>query len=210
MAVTHPLKLTLTNIPEDRVDWFDVTNNPEDEAEGKRQVPLTRELWIEREDFSEVPPPKFQRLKPGGEVRLMGAYIVRCNRVLHNDAGEVIGIEGTADLVSGNGNPSDGRKVRGTIHWVSAKHAVDAEIRLYDNLFTLENMNEMPEDKTYDDYLNVDSVKIEQGCKLEPSLKDAKAGERFQFVRLGYYIVDIMNPGTFNRIVSLKDSYKPQ
>lgn len=210
MAVTHPLKLTLTNIPEDRVDWFDVTNNPEDEAEGKRQVPLTRELWIEREDFSEVPPPKFQRLKPGGEVRLMGAYIVRCNRVLHNDAGEVIGIEGTADLVSGNGNPSDGRKVRGTIHWVSAKHAVDAEIRLYDNLFTLENMNEMPEDKTYDDYLNVDSVKIEQGCKLEPSLKDAKAGERFQFVRLGYYIVDIMNTGTFNRIVSLKDSYKPQ
>jgi len=210
MAVINPLKVTITNFPEDKVEEFEVVNNPENPEDGSRKVPFTRELWIEREDFAEVPPPKFQRLKPGSEVRLMGAYIVRCEEVVHDpETGLVSELKCTADLVSGNGNPSDGRKVKGTIHWVSAKYAVNASAKLFENLFTLENMNEMPEGKTYDDYLNVDSVRTMENCKLEPSLADAKEGDRFQFVRLGYYCKDSKNADTFNRIVSLKDSYKP-
>lgn len=213
MAVTEPIKMVITNYPEDKEETFTVTNNPKDEAAGTREVPFTRELWIEKSDFALIPPPKFQRLKPDGEVRLMGAYIVKCNEVIQDEDGNVVELHCTADLESGNGKPIDGRKVRGTIHWVSAKHAIDAELNLYDNLFTLENTAAVPEGKTYLDFLNPESRKVLTGCKLEPSIADVPAGTRMQFVRIGYYIQDSKptEDGTlrFNRIVSLKDSFKP-
>ena len=207
IAVTKPVKVVIENYPADQTEYFSIANNPEDPEAGKREVPFTRELWIEEDDFAEVPPPKFQRMTPGREVRLMGAYIVKCERVEKNADGSISQIVCTADLVSRDGMPSDGRKVRGTIHWVSARHAVDSDIDLYDNLFTLEDVNDMPEDKTYDDYINPESVIHLTGCKLEPALAGAAPGERFQFVRLGYFCRDTKNPSIFNRTVSLKDSY---
>ena len=213
MAVTEPVKLVVTNYPEDKEETFAVANNPKDESAGTREVPFSRELWIEKSDFAIVPPPKFKRLKPDGEVRLMGAYIVKCNEVITDDNGEVVEIHCTADLETGNGNPVDGRKVRGNIHWVSAKHAVDADLNLFDNLFTLENTGSVPEGTNYLDYLNPESKKVLTGCKLEQSVKDVPAGNRMQFVRMGYYMQDTKpseNGGlSFNRIVSLKDSFKP-
>ena len=207
IAVTKPLKVTIENYPAGKTEYFAVANNPEDPAAGTREVPCTRELWIEEDDFAEVPPPKFQRMTPGREVRLMGAYIVKCERVVKDDAGNIAEIICTADLETRDGVPADGRKVRGTIHWLSAQYAVDANIDLFDKLFTMENMGAMPEDKTYDDYLNPESVIHLTGCKLEPALSDAAPGERFQFVRLGYFCRDTKNPSVFNRTVSLKDSY---
>lgn len=207
IAVTKPLKVTIENYPAGKTEYFAVANNPEDPAAGTREVPFTRELWIEEDDFAEVPPPKFQRMTPGREVRLMGAYIVKCERVVKDDAGNIAEIICTADLETRDGVPADGRKVRGTIHWLSAQYAVDANIDLFDKLFTMENMGAMPEDKTYDDYLNPESVIHLTGCKLEPALSDAAPGERFQFVRLGYFCRDTKNPSVFNRTVSLKDSY---
>ena len=213
MAVTEPVKLVVTNYPEDKEETFTVANNPKDESAGTREVPFSRELWIEKSDFAIVPPPKFKRLKPDGEVRLMGAYIVKCNEVITDDNGEVVEIHCTADLETGNGNPIDGRKVRGNIHWVSAKHAVDADLNLFDNLFTLENTGSVPEGTNYLDYLNPESKKVLTGCKLEQSVKDVPAGTRMQFVRMGYYMQDtkLSENGnlSFNRIVSLKDSFKP-
>ena len=206
MAVLRPIKLTITNYPEGQCEEFEVPNNPRNEEAGTRKVPFTRELYIEKSDFAEVPPPKFQRLKPDGEVRLMGAYIVKCNEIVKDDNGEIVEIRCTADLETRNGMPVDGRKVKGTIHWVSAEHAIDADLYLYDNLFTLENVNDVPEGTDYLDYLNPDSLKKLTGCKLEPSLADAKEGERFQFVRMGYYCKD-RETGRFNRIVTLKDSF---
>ncbi|MBQ6701567.1 MAG: glutamine--tRNA ligase/YqeY domain fusion protein [Clostridia bacterium] len=208
ICVTEPIKVVITNYPEDKEEYFDLPNNPNDENAGTRKVPFTRELYIEKSDFAEVPPPKFFRMKPDGEVRLMGGYIVKCNEVVKDENGEITEIRCTADLETGNGNPIDGRKVKGTIHWVSAKYAFDTDIMLYDRLFTEADMNNMPEDKTYDDYLNPDSVKRLTGCKAEPLLKDAKIGDKFQFVRMGYYTLDSKHENTFNRIVSLKDSYK--
>ncbi len=209
MAVIDPIKLTITNYPEGQVEYFDVANNPNKAAndDSTRPVAFSGTVWIERSDFAEVPPPKFQRLKPNGEVRLMGAYIVKCNEIVKNENGEIVELKCTADLETRNGMPADGRKVRGTIHWVSAAHAVDAEIRLYDNLFTEQNMGELPEDKTYDDYLNPDSVKVLPNAKLEACLEGAQPGERFQFVRMGYFTPDSKHPGTYNRIVTLKDSF---
>ena len=209
MAVTDPIKLTITNYPADKVEYFDIPNNPNREANdtSTRPVAFCGELWIERADFAQVPPPKFQRLKPGGEVRLMGAYIVRCDEVVCDEAGNVTELRCTADLETGNGNPVDGRKVKGTIHWVSRRHAVDARVRLYDNLFTLENMGDLPEGAGYQDYLNQDSVTELPNAKLEASLADAKPGERFQFVRMGYFTPDSRNEGVWNRIVTLKDSF---
>ena len=207
IAVTKPIKVTVENYPADKTEYFLVANNPEDPDAGKREVPFTRELWVEEDDFAEVPPPKFQRMTPGKEVRLMGAYIVRCERVVKDEAGRVTEIVCTADLETRDGMPADGRKVRGTIHWVSARYAVDADVDLYNNLFTLEDVNDMPEDKTYDDYLNPESVVHLTGCKLEPALAGAAPGERFQFVRLGYFCRDTKLPSVFNRTVSLKDSY---
>ena len=207
IAVTKPVKVVIENYPADKTEYFSVANNPEDPEAGTREIPFTRELWIEEDDFAEVPPPKFQRMTPGKEVRLMGAYIVRCERVEKNADGSVAAVYCTADLETRDGAPVDGRKVRGTIHWVSAQYAVDADVDLYDNLFTLENVNDMPEGKTYDDYINPDSVIHLTGCKLEPALSDATPGDRFQFVRLGYFCRDTKNPAVFNRTVSLKDSY---
>ncbi|MDD6274442.1 MAG: glutamine--tRNA ligase/YqeY domain fusion protein [Clostridiaceae bacterium] len=207
IAVTKPVKVVVENYPADKTEYFSVANNPEDPEAGTREIPFTRELWIEEDDFAEVPPPKFQRMTPGKEVRLMGAYIVRCERVEKNADGSVAAVYCTADLETRDGAPVDGRKVRGTIHWVSAQYAVDADVDLYDNLFTLENVNDMPEGKTYDDYINPDSVIHLTGCKLEPALSDAAPGDRFQFVRLGYFCRDTKNPAVFNRTVSLKDSY---
>lgn len=210
MAVTEPLKVVITNYPEDKTEAFPVSNNPVDPESGSRDVIFSRTLYIEKSDFALIPPPKFQRLRPEGEVRLMGAYIVKCSEVIQDENGEVVELRCTADLESGNGNPTDGRKVRGTIHWVSADHAVDASCMLYENLFTLENVNDVPEGANYLDYLNPDSVKALEGCKLEASMAHAKPGERFQFVRMGYFCADSRHPGTFNRIVTLKDSFKPE
>lgn len=209
MAVTDPIKLTITNYPADKVEYFEIANNPNKAAgdDSVRRVAFTGTVWIERSDFAEVPPPKFQRLKPDGEVRLMGAYIVKCNEIVKDENGEIVELKCTADLETGNGMPADGRKVRGTIHWVSAAHAVDAEIRLYDNFFTEENLGELPEGKTYDDYLNPDSVKILSHAKLEASLEGAQPGDKFQFVRMGYFTPDSKHPGVYNRIVTLKDSF---
>jgi len=206
MAVTEPMRLVITNYPEDKTEYFEIPNNPRDAAAGTRQVPFTRELYIEKSDFAQVPPPKFQRLRPGGEVRLMGAYLIRCNEVITGADGNVTELRCTADLETHNGMPADGRKVKGTIHWVSAAHAIDASLYLYDNLFTLENTGNVPEGTDYLDYLNPDSLKRLSCCKLEPLLADAKVGERFQFVRMGYYVKD-RETGRFNRIVTLKDGF---
>ena len=211
IAVLDPVKLIVDNYPEDKTEYFDVANNPNREANDTttRKVAFTRELWIENEDFAEVPPPKFKRLTLGGEVRLMGAYIVKCTGVDKNPDGNIAAIHCTADLETGNGNPADGRKVKGTIHWVSAAHCIDAEVRLYDKLFTEANMNAIPEGSDYKDYLNPESVVACTGCKLEESLKDAKPGDKFQFVRTGFFTPDSKNPGVYNRVVTLRDSFKP-
>ena len=208
MAVTEPLKVTITNYPADETEYFEVSNNPVDPEAGTRQVAFTRELFIEKSDFAEVPPPKFQRLKPGGEVRLMGAYLVKCEEVVKDAEGNVVELRCTADLETRNGNPADGRKVRGTIHWVSEAHAVDADIMLYENLFSLVDVNAVPEGTNYLDYLNPNSLTALKHCKLEASLADAKTGDRFQFVRMGYFCKDSRHENTFNRVVTLKDSFK--
>ncbi len=208
MAVTEPLKVVIINYPAGQTEYFEVANNPVDPDAGSRQVAFTGELYIEKSDFAEVPPPKYQRLKPDGEVRLMGAYIIRCNEIVRDENGEIIELRCTADLETKNGVPTDGRKVRGTVHWVSAQHAVDAQIMLYDNLFTLENVADVPEGTNYLDYLSPDSLAALNGCKLEASLAQANPGDRFQFVRMGYFCVDSRNSGTFNRVVTLKDSFK--
>jgi len=208
MAVTEPVKLVITNYPDHKVEHFPIPNNPVKPESGSRQVAFSRELYVERSDFAAEPPPKWQRLKPGGEVRLMGAYLIRCEEVVQDDAGQIVELRCTCDLETRNGMPADGRKVRGTIHWVSAAHAVDARIMLYENLFTRENVGEIPEGESYLDYLNPDSLNTLTGCKLEASLAEAERGDRFQFVRMGYFAVDSKNRSTFNRIVVLKDSFK--
>ena len=205
MAVTEPVKLVITNYPEDKVEYFEIPNNPRDEQAGTRKVPFTGTVYIEKSDFAEVPPPKFQRLKPDGEVRLMGAYIVKCNEIIKDENGEIIEIRCTADIETANGMPADGRKVKGTIHWVSAKHAIDASCYLYNHLFTLEDTGSVPEGTNYLDYLNPNSLTKLEGCKLEPSVADVPEGTRMQFVRMGYFIKDSEN--RFNRIVTLKDSF---
>lgn len=207
IAIQHPIKVVITNYPEDKVEYFDLPNNPQQPEAGTRALPFTRELYIDASDFAEVPPPKFFRMKPDGEVRLMGAYIVRCNEIVKNDDGTVREILCTADLETGNGMPTDGRKIKGTIHWLSAPYAKESTLMLYDKLFTIENTRDIPEDKTYNDYLNPDSLTRVEHCMIEPSLAEAEAGERFQFVRDGYYCKDSKHENTFNRIVGLKDSF---
>ena len=207
VAVLHPIKVVITNYPEDKEETFELPNIPKNEEAGVRAVPFTRELYIDADDFAEVPPPKFFRMKPDGEVRLMGAYIVKCNEVIKDSDSNVVELHCTADLETGNGNPVDGRKIKGTIHWVSAKYAVDATVRLYDYLFTLENVNDVPEGTNYLDYLNPNSLTELTGCKMEPALAEAKAGDKFQFVRTGYFCKDSKDEGVFNQIVGLKDSW---
>jgi glutaminyl-tRNA synthetase len=207
IAILNPIKVVVTNYPEDKVEYFEVSNNPNHPELGTRKLPFTRELYIDRDDFAEVPPPKFFRMKPDGEVRLMGAYIVKCNEIVKDENGEVVEIRCTADIETGNGMPTDGRKVKGTIHWLSADHAKDTTVMLYDFLFDIENTADIPEDKTYDDYLNTASVIKLENCKIEEALSTAEAGERFQFVRTGYFVKDTKRENVFNRIVGLKDSF---
>ncbi len=201
ICVQKPIKVVIDNYPEDRVEYFSVTNNPNDPEAGTREIPFTKELYIDAEDFAEVPPPKFFRMKPEGEVRLMGAYIVKCVGVEKNEDGSIKEIHCTADLEAGNGNPLDGRKIKGTIHWLSAKFAEDTDLVLYTNLFAAENPADAPE-------VDPNSALRLEHAKIEPALAGAKDGDRFQFVRTGYFVKDTKNPNTFNRIVSLKDGYK--
>lgn len=205
IAVLNPLRVIVTNYPEDKTEYFEVANNPQCPDAGTRKVPFTRELFIEREDFMEEAAPKFFRLKPGGEVRLMGAYIIKCDEVVKDEKGEITELRCSADLVTANGSPFDGRKIKGTIHWLSAKGADKCCVKLYDKLFTIENTGDIPEDKTYDDYLNKNSVITLDNCLIEKALSGASAGEKFQFVRTGYFCKDTKYENTFNRIVTLKD-----
>ncbi len=207
MAVLDPLEVEITNFTEGETVYFDVVNNPEDPSAGTRKVPFTRHLYIERADFSDNPPPKFQRLKPGSEVRFMSAYVVKCNEVIYGDNGHPAKLLCTVDPETAGCNPPDGRKIKGTIHWVSAAHAKTAEVRLYDRLFTIEDTGAIPEDKSFKDYLNPESLTVMPNAKLEEALGDAKPGDRFQFVRMGYFCADTRNENVFNRIVTLKDSF---
>ena len=210
MAVIDPVKVVVLNYPEDKTEYFEVANNVNDPEAGTRKVEFSRELYIEREDFAAVPPPKFFRMKPEGEVRLMGAYIVKCVGYETDETGKVTEIAVTADLETGNAMPADGRKIKGTVHWVSAKSAVTADVRMYGRLFSEANMVTLPEGKDYNDFLDPDSVKEYKGAKLEASLGEAGENERFQFVRSGYFIRDSKNPGVWNNIVNLKDSWAKQ
>ncbi len=206
ICIFDPVKVIIDNYPADKVEYFPVSNNPTAEDSGTRDLPFTKEIYIERSDFAELPPPKFFRLKPDGEVRLMGAYIIKCGNIVKDGDGNIVEIHCTADLAVGNGNPTD-RKIKGTIHWVSADYCEDVNVTLYDKLFTIPDLNNMPEGTEYNDYLNPDSVKKLTGCKAELALGDAAPGDRFQFVRMGYFVKDTKYPNTYNRIVTLKDSF---
>ncbi len=207
IAIEHPIKVVIDNYPADKEEIFDLPNHPQKPELGTRPLYFTREIYIDAADFAEVPPPKFFRLKPEGEVRLMGAYIIKCGEIVKDDNGNIVEIHATADIETRNGNPADGRKIKGTIHWLSAKYAEEATLMLYDKLFTIENVNDIPEDKTYNDYLNPESLTIVERAKIEPALANAADGEKFQFVRDGYFCKDTKHPNTFNRIVGLKDSF---
>jgi len=207
IAVLKPIKVVVTNYPEDKTEYFEVANNPHHPECGTRKLPFTRELYIDESDFAEVPPPKFFRMKPDGEVRLMGAYIVKCNEIVKDAEGRIVEIRCTADLETGNGMPTDGRKVKGTIHWLSSAYAKETTVKLYDFLFDIENVSDIPEGKTFDDYLNLSSEQTVANAMIEPSLYEAAPGERFQFVRTGYFVKDTKHDNVFNRIVGLKDSF---
>ncbi len=212
MAVIHPIKLIIDNYPSGKREEFDVENNPQDESAGTRKVPFSREVYIESEDFMEVPAPKYFRLYPGNEVRLKSAYIVKCKGCDKDSDGNVIAVHCEYDASSRGGNPADGRKIKSTIHWVDANDCVDAEIRLYDRLFTTEQPDLA--DCNYLDFINPDSLTVVTGAKVERSLAKAAPSDRFQFLRTGYFCADSKDSGpnhlVFNRAVSLKDSYKPQ
>ncbi|MBP3611886.1 MAG: glutamine--tRNA ligase/YqeY domain fusion protein [Rikenellaceae bacterium] len=205
MAVLKPLKVTITNYPEDKTEYFTCINNPEDEAAGTRQVPFSREIYIDRDDFMEVPPKKYYRLSPGQEVRLRYSYLIRCEEVVKDENGEIVELRCTYDPQSGGGSSSDGRRVKGVIHWVSARHAVEAEVRLFETLFSVED----PNDDNFMDYLNPTSLVKTTGY-LEPSLAEAPVGKTFQFERVGYFCPDTDSTPeklVFNRTVTLKDSW---
>ena len=214
MAVLRPLKVVITNFDEGKVEELDAANHPKDSDAGTRTVPFTREIYVERDDFMEEPPAKFFRLGPGREVRLRFAYFITCNEVIRNAAGEVTELHCTYDPETRGGNAPDGRKVKGTIHWVSAAHAHEAEVRLYDRLFTVENPNKEEDGETYLDHLNPGSLEVISDARLEPGLAKAEPGERFQFERLGYFCADVTNsqPGepVFNRTVTLRDTWTRQ
>jgi glutaminyl-tRNA synthetase len=211
MAVLKPLKVVITNYPDDKEEMLEAINNPEDSSAGTRQVPFSREIYIEHDDFMQEPPKQFFRLAPGREVRLRYAYFITCQSVIKDEDGQIIELHCTYDPATRGGDAPDGRKVKATLHWVSAKHAIDAEVRLYDTLFTKENPDDVEEGKDFTDSLNPKSFETLSSCKLELSLKEAKQGERFQFERLGYFCVDSIDskPGSpiFNRTVTLKDEW---
>lgn len=210
MAVLDPLKVVVENYPEGQVEMLDAENNPEDPNAGTRQIPFSRELYIEREDFMENPPKKFFRLSPGSEVRLKHAYFITCKEVVRNDDGEIVELRCEYDPLTRGGEAPDGRRVKGTLHWVSVPHAVKAQVRLYENLFTLRDMSEMEEGKSYNDYLNPESLTVLENCFVEPALAAAKPLDRFQFLRQGYFCADADSTPdrpVFNRTVALKDSW---
>jgi len=211
MAVIRPLKVIIDNYPEGQVEQLDAVNNPEDPSAGTRQVPFSRELWIERDDFMENPPKKFFRLSVGREVRLRYAYFITCQSVVKDPAtGEVVELHCTYDPATRGGDAPDGRKVKATIHWVSAATAVEAEVRLYDHLFTKEDPDDVPEGQTFLDHVNPASLEVVSPCYVEPSLKGAAPGSRYQFERLGYFCVDPDSAAgrmVFNRTVTLRDTW---
>jgi glutaminyl-tRNA synthetase len=210
MVVLKPVRVVVTNYPGGQVEQVEVPNNPEDPSAGKRQVPFSRELYIEREDFMEVPPKKFFRLAPGREVRLRCAYFITCREVIKNDQGEVIELRCTYDPATRGGSSPDNRRVQATLHWVSREHAVPVEVRIYDRLFSVEDPETVANGKTFLDNLNPNSLEVLRGCQAEPSLAGAAAGSRFQFERLGYFCVDADSRPVamvFNRTVSLRDTW---
>jgi glutaminyl-tRNA synthetase len=210
MGVIRPLKVVITNYPEGQSEQLEATNNPENPEEGSRRVPFSRELYIEQDDFMEDPPRKFFRLGPGREVRLRYGYFITCTDVVKDENGEIVELHCTYDPETKGGYAPDGRKVRGTLHWVSADHALDAELRLYDRLFIKENPLDAEAGKTFLDYINPDSLEVVHAAKVEPSLKGASPGERFQFERQGYFVVDKDSTPEkliFNRTVTLRDTW---
>ncbi|MBQ4278782.1 MAG: glutamine--tRNA ligase/YqeY domain fusion protein [Rikenellaceae bacterium] len=209
MAVLDPIKVVITNYPEDKVEEVECVNNPEDEAAGKRRVPFSREIYIERDDFMEEPPKKYFRLSPGKEVRLRYAYLIRCDEVIKDTDGTVTELRCTYDPESGHGGSSDGRRVKGVIHWVSVPHAVKTEVRLFDRLLLNDSADDVEEGKTFMDYINPDSLVVKTAY-AEPSLADASIGDKFQFERIGYFCKDkdsTAERAVFNRTVTLKDSW---
>ena len=210
LAVLDPLRVVIENYPEGRAEELDAVNNPEDAAQGTRKLPFSRELYIEREDFMEDPPRKFFRLAPGREVRLRYAYFITCTGVIKDETGEIVELRCTYDPATRGGDAPDGRKVRGTLHWVSAAHAIPAEVRLYDKLFHVEDPLGAPGGRDFTLYLSPESLVRQETCRVEPSLADARPGDRFQFERLGYFCVDSdSRPGAlvFNRTVTLRDTW---
>jgi len=210
MAVLRPLKVVIDNYPENQVEEMDAVNNPEDARAGTRKVPFSRVLYIEQDDFREVPPKGYYRLSPGREVRLRYGYFITCTSVVKNEKGEVVEVHCTYDPATHGGNAPDGRKVKSTIHWASAAHAVDAEVRIYENLFTKENPSEVEEGQDFTANLNPNSLEVIASAKLEPSLANAAVGSRYQFERLGYFCVDPESKAgklVFNRTVALKDTW---
>jgi len=210
MGVLHPLKVVIENYPENQIEELDAVNNPEDASAGTRKVPFSRELYIEQDDFREEPPKGFFRLAPGQEVRLRYAYFVKCVNAIKDASGAVTELRCTYDPATRGGDSPDGRKVKGTIHWVSAQHAINADVRLYDHLFSKPNPDDVPEGQDYQANLNPQSLVVLNNCKLEPSLASAVVGNRFQFERLGYFCVDKdSKPGqlVFNRSVTLRDTW---
>lgn len=211
MAVLKPLKVIIDNFPADQVEWLDAENNPEDPAAGTRKIPFSREIYIEQEDFMENPPKKFYRLAPDREIRLKSAYIIKCEKVVKDEkTGEIIELHCTYDPESKSGGATAGRKVKGTSHWVSAAHAVSAEIRLYDKLFLSENPDDEEDGTDYKAKLNPESLQVLSSCRVEPSLAQVKPGEKFQFLRQGYFCVDLDSSAenlVFNRIVNLRDTW---
>ncbi len=212
MGVLNPLKVVIENYPEGKEEELEAINNPEDPSYGTRMIPFSREIYIEKTDFMEDPPKKFYRLAPGREVRLRYAYFITCKDVIKDENGEIVELRCTYDPETRGGNAPDGRRVRGTIHWVSAPHAFEAEVRLYDRLFDHPYPDRAKEEgKTFKDYLNPNSLEIIKGCKLEPSLRDAEPGKVYQFERLGYFCADSKDsrPGhpVFNRTITLRDTW---
>jgi glutaminyl-tRNA synthetase len=210
MAVLHPLKLVIDNYPEGEHEFVEVANNPEDASAGTRQVPFSREIYIEQDDFREVPPPKYYRLSPGKEVRLRNAYFITAHEVVKDAAGNIVEVHCTYDPASRGGNSPDGRKVKSTMHWVSAAHAISAEIRLYDKLFLKPDPTDVEGGRDVLDNLNPNSLEILASARLEPSLANARVGDRFQFERVGYFCADTDSAAgnlVFNRTLPLKDSW---
>jgi glutaminyl-tRNA synthetase len=210
MAVLRPLKVVITNYPEDKVEWMTTENNIEQPEMGIREIPFAREIYIEQEDFMEDPPKKFFRLRPGGEVRLKSAYIIECQEVIKDDQGRIVELHCTYDPDSKSGGPNAGRRVKGTLHWVSAQHAIPAEVRLYDQLFLKENPDDEEEGKDFTSFLNPDSLEVLKDSLVEPSLADAAVESSYQFLRQGYFVVDPDSSSgklVFNRIVGLRDSW---